>query len=259
MTRTISCGLAPRTLFRDVSDTYAAAWLVGRAGWPLVAALVAVEGAQHVVEWQRGIYAGDAFGPAGDAAFWTAATAKVVTVTLVALVGARLVATDGAFRPALLPPPSLALRIAAGLTVTLAVTVMPLAQAAVPPEVLPVAEASARVLLERVAQLGLVLNGLVVFLVPWLVAWLVGDRTLPLRRSATWAAWRTPWVIVVGLAAYAPLFTAHVGLGLGAVGRPPALAAVMLAVDSLVVGALACMMGAFLWITYDRARSDLAG
>ena len=78
-----------------------------------------------------------------------------------------------------------------------------------------------------------------IYLTAWFVAWPLGNAAIgPLRSCALMAGhfWRAVGYLLAGTV---PLMALHYALGLGAIGRPPALAWVMLAIDAIVVAFLA--------------------
>lgn len=83
-----------------------------------------------------------------------------------------------------------------------------------------------------------------IYLTAWFVAWPLGNASLgPLRSCAVMAGsfWRAVGYLLAGVI---PLMALHYALGLGAIGRPPALVWTMLALDAVAVGFLALTMNA---------------
>ncbi|WP_375270112.1 hypothetical protein [Sphingomonas sp.] len=94
-----------------------------------------------------------------------------------------------------------------------------------------------------------------IYLTAWFVAWPLGNVSLgPVRSCAVMAGsfWRAVGYLLAGVI---PLMALHYALGLGAIGRPPALVWVMLALDAGVVGFLALTMTA---AKYVAARDAAA-
>lgn len=94
-----------------------------------------------------------------------------------------------------------------------------------------------------------------IYLTAWFVAWPLGNASLgPLRSCAVMAGsfWRAVGYLLAGVI---PLMALHYALGLGAIGRPPALVWVMLALDAVAVGFLALTMNA---AKYVAARDATA-
>jgi hypothetical protein len=71
---------------------------------------------------------------------------------------------------------------------------------------------------------------------------LIGER-LDLRDAFTRGWFAIPLLILLLVAAYVPAFVVHAGLNRLAVGQPLPLLALMLLVDSIVVGVLAALVG----------------
>lgn len=105
------------------------------------------------------------------------------------------------------------------------------------------------------AGLAIAQSVLGIYLTAWFVAWPLGKASLgPLRSCVVMAGsfWRA---VVYLLAGVIPLMALHYALGLGAIGRAPALVWVMLVLDAIAVGFLALTMSAAKFVAArDAAR-----
>ena len=91
------------------------------------------------------------------------------------------------------------------------------------------------------------------WLAAWFVAWPLGNMAIgPLRsvRLMSGHAWRTALYMAAGIL---PMMAVHYALGLGAIGRPFAVALAMQVVDAALVGWLALTLNAPLWFAAKRA------
>jgi len=94
-----------------------------------------------------------------------------------------------------------------------------------------------------------------IYLTAWFVAWPLGNAAVgPVRSTGVMAGsfWRTLGITV---ATALPLMVLHYALGLGAIGRAPALVWGMMAADAVVVAFLAHLMTAGMFVAARTAAS----
>lgn len=90
-------------------------------------------------------------------------------------------------------------------------------------------------------------------LLAYAVGAVIGDREMNIGRSLR-RGWRfVPWIALLGAAAYLPASALHIGAHWLAIGSPAALVWAVMALDALVVGLLATLVGSALYVAYRRS------
>jgi hypothetical protein len=81
----------------------------------------------------------------------------------------------------------------------------------------------------------------------------IGDREMTLARSLR-RGWRfVPWIALLGAAGYVPTMALHMGAHWQAIGSPEPIVWLVMALDALVVGLLATLVGSALYVSYRRS------
>jgi hypothetical protein len=197
-------------------------------------AIVGIEGLQHFVEWQAGMYVSSAGAhhAALDMGRMISGSLKVIWLSVVAFWVFRFVI--GRSPRQTMHPGGAALRRYAGVMIFMIL----MAAITLWPPVLAPAGAAQRAVSIAAMLFQLVLLPLGAALTPWVVGAALGDpQANPL--SALKRAWGSIWwAIGLSLATELPLMAAHYGLGLGAIGKPGPVAVAMLIADAVLVGYL---------------------
>lgn len=111
---------------------------------------------------------------------------------------------------------------------------------------------------ERAAQVvGLALSLVTLPGVFHMLKGLFADRAVPVR--AVWTTgWRfVPLILLLFVAAFGPAMALHYAMHTLALGRPVALVWLLMAIDSLVVGLLAALVGSALYTAYAAFRARI--
>lgn len=217
-----------RTIGSALADVYRGGFRLFRVA-PLIPLIAIVpEAAQHVAEVAIGMFNSPESARAlgSDPVRWAFGYVKVTGLLIAFLAAARFQAVGArwwdprtvrwsAFLPAL----------ALNLLLSLALEGLQLA--------VPTATYQVLAVVVMVATLPLLL---------YLFNPLIGER-LSLRDAFTRGWLAIPLLILLLVAAYVPAFVVHAGLNRFAVGQPLPLLALMLLVDSIVVGVLAVLVG----------------
>jgi hypothetical protein len=88
----------------------------------------------------------------------------------------------------------------------------------------------------------------------WCIAAIAGDQDMTARKSIKLVRGRIIWVVWMFIISYGPLFAAHYAINTLIVGLPEPVIIVSLILDSILVGALATVMGNCLWIIYRNCK-----
>jgi hypothetical protein len=91
------------------------------------------------------------------------------------------------------------------------------------------------------------------FLAPWKAGAAIGNPALHLGVSIRMMRGRIAWSFAFTLAMILPVMVIHYALNGFAIGRPPALAATLLAADTLLVAYMAILFPATAFIVAERA------
>jgi hypothetical protein len=237
-------GSAVRGVFRCLYDTYrlgGQAFLVAPA---LVALAVIPEFVQHVVEIRIGMFdsVDAARALSGDSLRWGFGYAKLVGFGLAILLTARLWACDGAVRRTVLVPPRALLHtvFAIALVVGSGAGLDWVARQ------LPGAGGIAIDIAGAIVQAGLVI---------WAVAALFEDRSVSLRQALTTRLPTGALLLLLFFAAMLPAQLVHQFNHKLALGQPDALVWGLMLFDSLVVGLMAALAGAAIFVGFRAGPS----
>lgn len=228
-----------------------------RQAWRFVVALplialtvVVVEGLQHIVEWMIGMYASPQGARAAADNDWRMAVgyAKVGWLFVLQYWVVRFVASDGSVKAALALDPVALRKFAWVLVYSICVSALTLQGT----QLLQAAGMAPRAATFTTLAIALASFPLGTLLVPWVVGAALGDPKASPVSSARRAWGSILWGLAFSLLTMIPLMAAHYGLGLGAIGRPPALATAMLALDAVLVGYLGIMINVALVLVAER-------
>lgn len=241
------------TMFREIRETYATSARFIRA-LPLIAALpVLAEAAQHVVEWRIGMYDSFAQASAVEAHPLRMGFGYVKTAALLLIcywVWRWFGLRGDAARARRLEAGA----VASFVPVLMFGAVMTMTNRGI-------LETLAAILPEGVSQLLAFLGVLFalmafeLFFAPWKVASALDNRRLDMGRSFAIMRGSMGWSFAFLLAMFLPLIVLHYLLGGLAIGAPAALSALLLAIDCLVVGALAVVLPATDFTLASRAAA----
>lgn len=224
----------------------------------LFLAPVAAEAVQHAVEWSIGMFAlnpGEGHASTRDGRRVLAGVVKVCTLTITAI----LVARYWAHRRDLMRAIRLDARerrfVFGGAALTAAVLVFLVAS----PALLSGTELSHKQ--RRLGPALLVLGAAALFQRRsiWALAGLLGDSAMtPERAAALSSGHPARFTMLALVAAIAPTMALHYGVNLNARGLGPVALPLVLAFDSLLVGAMAIIIGNITWITYRGGQTIAA-
>lgn len=225
---------------------------------PLLAALaIGFEALQHVVEWSIGMYASRAgamatqFAPART----VAGIAKVLVIFALSFWVARFVVSGSSTGFTLRRDPVAVRRYALVVVFGIVVGIAPqVAAALLPGSGLPRAVVGG---ITAVLFFGGFL--LSIALSYWFAGAAVAEPQASAATSLRIAGPSMIWGAVLTVAVILPPMVLHYVFGLGAIGKPVAVAVAMLAVDAVLVGFLSLLIGAITVTIAQRmaARADL--
>jgi hypothetical protein len=218
----------------------------------LVPALV--EFAQHVAEVQSGMYLSRdaARAAANDPARLAFGFAKTLALILPGYWFTRFLAFDGDLRRTLAFDPRAMGLFAIQFAIIGAVQYLMLFG---PPLGLGLGGRAAGIAATALVVAQTILG---IYLTAWFVAWPLGNAAIgPVRscRVMTGHFWRAIGYLLAGTV---PLMALHYALGLGAIGRPPAVVWIMLALDAIAVAFLALTMTAAKYMPARDAAASKA-
>jgi hypothetical protein len=228
---------AVRGIFLAIYESYRLGGRTFLIAPAIVAIAVLPEFIQHVVEIQLGMFDSmeAARRLANDPLRWGFGYAKIAGLVLAILLTTRLWACDGSVRRALLIPPGVLLRTVGALAVTLLIG-LGLDYLA---KLLPPLPGAALALVSAILQAGMT---------AWTVAQLIEDRTMTLRRALTTHLPTAALLFLLFFAAMAPAQLLHLANHRMALGQPDALVWPLMLFDSLLVGLMAALAGAGLFV-----------
>jgi hypothetical protein len=243
-------------MWAALKNTYRNAWRFA-VGVPLIAGLiVALEGTQHMVEWSLGMYESleGAKAAEGGTARMAAGAVKVGALILLGYWVARFVIGGGSAERALAADP---------------VAVRKFVPVVVYSAVLGILTHAITGIFKSLGLEGLALGiafaayffltmALGVALMPWTVGAAVADEEATPLRAFRISRGSVLWGLGFTLLVMLPPMAVHYGLNLGAIGRPPALAAAMLIADSLFVGFLGILLASG-HVTIAQRMADRSG
>lgn len=216
-------------------QTYAGAWRFLVAIPILAAAIIGVEGLQHVVEWRTGFYASFAGMKAAGhhPARMIAGSLKLGWILVLGYWTARFIVSRSP-KDAMAFDRSAMRRYAAFFVFSASLGLLIIFGG----DLFHLAGVD-----RRIAATGMIVFTFATFpisliLVPWAVGAALGDPRATLRSSFRRAWGSIFWGLALTILAPLPLMAAHYALGYGAVGRAPWLAISMLTLDALLVAFL---------------------
>lgn len=206
--------------------------------FPLLAGLIVVlEGAQHIVEWFTGFYAGAQITDAAQAnpVRLSLGAAKTVAILLVGYWVARYLLSNGSSRFTTRSELRTLRRYG---YVALGYVLISAAAA------LMVAVAGAQLLGAAFLPVLVILTGAAIrtLLSFWMTGAAVGDRSATLAHSVRDTRGSVLWGTALVIVAWMPPVIVHYALGKSAVGAPSALVGLILIVDTLVVGFMGVLL-----------------
>jgi hypothetical protein len=229
---------------RAVAEVYRKGFTLILAA-PAVAAIAIVpEFVQHVAEIQLGMFASrDAFvALQADPARMAFGVAKVAGLVLCMLAAARYWACAGSVKRTFAMPLKDVGRTLFALALNLVVSL---------PQVLTKAAGLPTMLEYAIVAASWILS---LLLLAYAVGAVIGDREMSLARSLR-RGWRfVPWIALLGAVAYLPAFALHMGAHWLAIGASAPVVWLVMALDALVVGLLATLVGSALYVAYRRSR-----
>jgi hypothetical protein len=238
-------------MWQAIIRAYRNAWCFASAFPLVVAAVVAFEGIQHLIEWWIGFYDSRAAAEAlqHHPARLIAGIAKVGMLLALGYWLPRWTIGDKSARQTFAADP-LALRRYAGVAAfTLMLT---LVTQGLPAALADASGAAKSIGLGAMLLLSFVLN---VALMPWMVGAALGDTHASPRRSLARIRGTFLWSLLFTLTVGLPLMLAHAVLAGLAIGRSPSVAAGMLVSDAILVGFLGVLLIAARVIVAGRAAA----
>jgi len=220
----------------------------------LFLAPIAAEAVQHAIEWWIGMFSGSE-GMRSVARDWrrtVAGVVKVSTLVVVSILVARYWAHHRDLERAL----RLDRRERTFLFVGVLIAAFGLALLVFSPAVLSGVALPDK--MRRFAPLLVVLVAATAFQrrSVWAVAGLLGDRSMSADRAAALSSGRpAQFTTITLMATIAPPMALHYALNYGARGLQPSLLGLVLVLDSLLVGAMAILIGNVIWISYRDAQT----
>lgn len=206
----------------------------------LTALIVGLEGVQHLIEWRAGVYVSLAAAKAAeyDPARMAAGLAKVAWLLLLQFWVARFVVSGGSVQATFASDAVAARKFSAYFVFAMGLAIVQLW--------LPMGMQEAGASRGQIATvtIGSMLASfpLGVALAAWPASAAVGDPAAgPVRalRRAWGSVW---WGVCLTLVVILPVMAAHYVLALTPIGRPPAIAAVLLVSDTVLVGFLGVLV-----------------
>lgn len=240
-------------MLREVKENYALASRVAVA-LPLVFALpVAVEAIQHVIEWRIGMFESAAKASAVEdhpaRSGW--AYIKIGTLVLVGWWVWRFLGFAGDRDRTLRWDAFAAARYSMVLIFSAAITVLEMQVGGL----LGGAFESSRHVLLAGFGLMLLAMALELYFAPWKVGAALGRRGAGLAESFKAMHGHVVWSFGLTLAIFFPIMILHYALGLLPIVLPPAAGAILLVLDSLLVGYLAILFPTTVYIIARRAAA----
>ena len=98
--------------------------------------------------------------------------------------------------------------------------------------------------------LGLVLTIPVAALLPWSIGLIAGDPGMTFRKSVSSMRRRWIWALLLMFGCLVPATVLHYLLNYMAIGMPAPVVALLLLLDSVLVGLIALLMGCCYWSIY---------
>lgn len=244
-------------MIAELIKAYRGTWQAALAAPLFVLLPVLIEGGQHFLEWKIGMFSDDAgFAAAGASSLrGVIATAKVGTVLTIALSVGRRLYSEGSIAQAIRPGPR---SLHAILLWGAALAVLAMSVLIWGGWLADRAEGLGGADMRIVGQLSPVLAfALVLAPFEWVairgIGRAIGDECLTRARIRKPPPW-LPLLLIAGMGAP---FVLHYALNYSTVGQPAASASLALAVDSLLVGGMAVLLGNLLWATYRLSVEEV--
>jgi hypothetical protein len=228
---------------RAVAEVYRKGFTLILAA-PAVAAIAIVpEFVQHVAEIQLGLFASrEAFAALGmDPTRLAFGAVKVAGLIVCMLAAARYWACDGSLKRTFAMPMKDVGRTLFALALNLVVSL---------PQVLTEKAGLPAALEYPIVAASWILS---LLLLAYVVGAVIGDRDMTIARSLK-RGWRfLPLLILLGAIAYLPPFALHMGAHWLAIGASEPIVWLVMALDALVVGLLATLVGSALYVAYRKS------
>ena len=228
-----------------IRDTYGVSFVLFGTAVGLWVGAAVVELAQHVVEWELGMFAANASIEAAveSDAYRAAGWAKVAAVPLCSWLVPRYLYQERDWRRVFRPDWPLA----RGLAVMAGIGGLPI--------VLPLLVSGVGGMDPDTAALwgllaGLALTVPLMAVMPWGVGLLAGDASMTFAGSVRAMRGRWFWATFLMFGCALPLLIAHAALNLAAIGASPLVAGTLLVLDSVLVGFVALVLGSAGWMIY---------
>ncbi|HEX8308414.1 MAG TPA: hypothetical protein VF645_08355 [Allosphingosinicella sp.] len=240
-------------MFREIKENYALAWRFA-AALPLIFALpVAVEAIQHVIEWRIGMFESAAMASAAEnhpaRSGW--AYIKIATLVVMGWWVWRFLGFEGDRGRTMRWDSFAASRYSLVLIFSAVLTVLEMQVG----RLLGGAFESSRHLLLAGIGLMLVAMALELYFAPWKVGAALGRPKAGLAESFKAMHGNIAWSFGLTLAMFFPVMILHYALGLLPIVLPAAAGAVLLVLDSLLVGYLAILFPTTVYIIARRATA----
>lgn len=240
-------------MFREIKENYALASKFAVA-LPLIFALpVAVEAIQHVIEWRIGMFESAAMASAVEnhpaRSGW--AYIKIGTLVLMGWWVWRFLGFAGDRVRTMRWDSFAAARYSLVLIFSAALTMLEMQVGGL----LGGAFDSSRYLLLAGVGSMLVAMALELYFAPWKVGAALGDPKAGLAASFKAMHGNIAWSFGLTLAMFFPIMILHYALGLLPIVLPPVAGAILLALDSLLVGYLAILFPTTVYIVAKRATA----
>jgi hypothetical protein len=239
------------TMWKALKDNYTLAWRFVLA-FPLLFALpAAVEAVQHVIEWRIGMFESAAMASAVEdhpaRAGW--AFIKIGTLFLMGWWVWRFLGFAGDRARTLRWDAYAAARYALVLLFSGALTMLEMKAG----DLLGGAFASPRHVLAAAIGTMLVAMALELYFAPWKVGAALGRPQASLAASFKTMHGNIAWSFALTLLIFFPIMILHYALGLLPIVLPPAAGALLLVLDSLLVGYLAILFPTTVYLVAERA------
>ena len=243
-------------MWKEMKEAYGSSGRFALALPLIFAAPVVVEAIQHLIEWRIGMFTSFAAAKAvgSDPARLNFGYVKIATLFLVAYWVWRFLGFNDRARTLCFNPVALRLFALVMLYNVAMVVVQDLAGRGLGMAFEP---GWALIVAGLAAMLGAMAVELL--LAGWKVASALGDREMGVLASARLMRGNLGWSFAFSLGIFFPTMILHYALNFLAIGRGAAIAVPMLALDSLLVGYLAVILPAAVFIVARRAASRAEG
>jgi len=238
-------------MLKDIKQAYRSSWKFALA-LPAIAAIpVAAEAIQHAAEWHVGMFESFASAKAveSDPLRMGFGHLKVLALFVMGYFVTRFLGFGGDARRTLRFDATALALFAMVLIFNL---LMMVAQTRGGELLADMVRAGRPLILTGLAAL-LAMMALELFLAPWKAGAALGNANLHIGASIRLMRGNIAWSSGFTLAMIAPIMVLHYALNGLAIGRPPALSVILLAVDCLLVGYMALLFPATAFIVADRA------